>query len=107
MVGTSMPCTETIDGWIPGIDAQPRTPKEEINAPPAVGLHMDSLLRDHPSFVESLASPCPSRPTKREEPLVPFPYGRMLDVLGPHGRPVRGRTSELFHRDIVSLESLG
>ena len=34
MVGTSMPCTETIDGWIPGIDAQPRTPKEEINAPP-------------------------------------------------------------------------
>ena len=33
MVGTSMPCTETIDGWIPGIDAQPRTPKEEINAP--------------------------------------------------------------------------
>ena len=30
MVGTSMPCTETIDGWIPGIDAQPRTPKEEI-----------------------------------------------------------------------------
>ena len=38
MVGTSMPCTETIDGWIPGIDAQPRTPKEEINAPPAVGL---------------------------------------------------------------------
>ena len=34
MVGTSMPCTETIDGWIPGIDAQPWTPKEEINAPP-------------------------------------------------------------------------
>ena len=32
MVGTSMPCTETIDGWIPGIDAQPWTPKEEINA---------------------------------------------------------------------------
>ena len=34
MVGTSMPCTETIDGWIPGIDAQPWTPKEEINASP-------------------------------------------------------------------------
>ena len=53
MVGTSMPCTETIDGWIPGIDAQPRTPKEEINAPPALPWIWNSLRIDRNIDVSS------------------------------------------------------